>query len=130
MNELEANPQPQGQPTLMIPAMPSDTNAHGNIHAGWVANHMDTAAAIAAEQVAKCRVVTVSIDSMDFVSPIKVGSTVSFYATVAEVGRSSLKINVEAWAQHMSSPEQIKITDCNFVMVAVQDNGRVQIINK
>ena len=71
MSELEAIPQPQGKPCVLVQALPRDTNGHGQIHAGWVLNHMDTAAAIAAERVAQCRVVTVSAGSIDFLSPSK-----------------------------------------------------------
>ena len=123
-------PQPQGELTLQTVAMPADTNASGDIFGGWLLSQMDLAAGVAAGKIAKGRVATVAINSMVFLTPVKVGSVVSCYADVLEVGRSSVRVVVEVWIHSSLSPEPSKVTEGEFVFVAIDASGKTRAIPK
>ena len=128
--EIDDNPSPTGELALSTYALPKDTNAHGNISAGWIVSQMDLAAAIMGEKATRSRVVTVDIEQMDFVSPVKVGSVIDIYAKITEIGRTSLKIQVEVWAHKYDETDSHKVTDSQFVVVSVDKQGCAQIIKQ
>jgi acyl-CoA thioesterase YciA len=116
--------EPRGELTVRLIAMPGDTNASGDIFGGWVLSQMDQAGGIAASEKAKGRVVTIAIDAMTFIRPVKVGDVLSVYTAVDRVGRSSIKIHIEAWAQRFRTHHREKVTDATFTFVAIGDDGR------
>jgi len=116
--------RPQGALTVRTIAMPSDTNANGDIFGGWVMAHMDQAGGIAGVERARGRVVTVKVDSMTFIAPMKVGDVLEVYSTIGAIGRTSMKIHIEAWAQRFQTTRREKVTDATFTFVAVDDEGR------
>lgn len=122
-------PTPAGELALQTIAMPADTNANNDIFGGWLVSQMDLAAATAAIKIAQGRVVTVAINSMVFLTPVHVGAVVSCYANVLEIGRSSIKINVEVWINHKVTHEPAKVTEGEFVFVAVDDRGSTRPIS-
>ncbi|MFG1491396.1 acyl-CoA thioesterase, partial [Oceanospirillum sp. HFRX-1_2] len=87
----------KGRLTTRTMAMPADTNPSGDIFGGWVLAQMDIAAGICASQRAQQRVVTVAVEGMSFIRPVKVGDILGVYTDVVEVGKTSMKIHVEAW---------------------------------
>ena len=109
----------RGTLTMRVPAMPADANAAGDVFGGWVMAQMDLAAGIRASERARGRVVTVAINALSFRRPVKIGDVLELYTAVDKVGRSSLTLNVEAWAQRYMTHEKVKVTDASFVMVAV-----------
>jgi acyl-CoA thioesterase YciA len=116
--------EPRGELTVRLIAMPADTNASGDIFGGWVLSQMDQAGGIAASEKAKGRVVTIAIDAMTFIRPVKVGDVLSVYTAVDKVGRTSIKIHIEAWAQRFRTHHREKVTDATFTFVAIGDDGR------
>lgn len=112
-----------GQLTTRTVAMPSFTNPSGDIFGGWVLSQMDIAAGICAGQRAQSRVVTVSVDSMSFIRPIKVGDILGVYTSVIEIGRTSMVINVEAWVRRDRIGLRERVTKGRFKFVAVNDDG-------
>ena len=90
---------PRGELSLRTVAMPADTNPSGDIFGGWVLSQMDQAGGIAAAERARGRVVTIAIEAMTFIRPVKVGDVLCVYTAVDQVGRTSVKIHVEAWAR-------------------------------
>src|SRR3981081_1093679 len=84
--------QPKGELVIQAIAMPKDTNRDGDIFGGWLVAQMDLGSAILAAKVAKARVVTVAIEAMAFLQPVRVGDTVAGYAWVEKIGRTSKKI--------------------------------------
>ena len=116
--------EPRGELTVRVVAMPCDTNANGDIFGGWVLGRMDQACGIAASERANGRVVTVAIEAMKFIRPVKVGDVLCVYTEVVHVGRTSMKIHIEAWARRFSSHDREKVTDAVFTFVAVDENGR------
>ena len=116
--------EPRGQLTIRTLAMPADTNPAGDIFGGWVMSQMDIAGAIAAVEEVKGRVVTVAVEAMTFIAPVKVGDVLEVYTDVEKVGRTSMKIHIEAWARRFMTHHHEKVTDANFTFVAIDDDGR------
>ncbi len=121
---MDANSAPQGELTLRTLAMPGDANAAGDIFGGWVMAQMDLACGIRAAERARGRVVTAAVKEMAFAMPVKIGDTLCIYTHVERVGRSSMTLKVEAWAQRYLTPVMEKVTDAIFVMVALDANGK------
>lgn len=130
MANIDEDPTPIGQLVLQTLTLPKDTNSNGDVFGGWLMSQMDLAGAIASREVAEGRVTTVSVGSMGFLCPIPVGSTVSCYCEILEVGRASVKVMIEVWVKHYSKAERQKVTESEFVYVAIDENGRTRPIPK
>ena len=115
---------PQRMPAVRTLAMPADTNPAGDIFGGWVLAQMDIAAGTVAYDRARGRVATVAVDAMTFHAPVLVGDLVSCYAEVTRVGRTSLTLQVEAWAKRGRTGEEVKVTEGRFTMVAVDEQRK------
>ncbi len=116
--------KPRGDLTTRTVAMPADSNPAGDIFGGWVLSQMDIAAGICASERAQCRVVTVALDGMHFIRPVKIGDILCVYTEVKRVGNTSLEIHVEAWVQRDRSRNTVKVTQANFTFVALGVDGR------
>jgi acyl-CoA thioesterase YciA len=116
--------EPRGDLTVRISAMPADTNANGDIFGGWVMARMDQAGGIAGVERAQGRVVTIAVDSMTFIRPVRVGDVLEVYTEVFHVGRTSMKIRIEAWAQRFRQNVREKVTEATFAFVAIDEDGR------
>ena len=112
---------PSEQPVLRIVPMPADTNAHGTIFGGWVMAQVDIAGSIPAWERADGPVVTVAVNSFVFREPVFVGDLVSFYARVLKVGRTSITVDVEVFAQRKrdGQAQAVKVTEAQLTYVAV-----------
>ncbi len=122
MNETIA--QPHGELTTRTLAMPADANPSGDIFGGWVVSQMDIAGGICAGQRANGRVATVAIDAMTFIRPVYVGDVLCVYAHIAREGRTSMSLQLEAWALRGRIGERGKVTEGLFTFVAIDDQGR------
>ncbi|MFN7024345.1 MAG: acyl-CoA thioesterase [Pseudorhizobium sp.] len=116
--------RPTGELTLRTLAMPTDANPAGDIFGGWVMSQMDLASGIRAAERARGRVVTAAVKEMAFQLPVKVGDTLNVYTEVTRVGRSSITLQVEAWAQRARHRVLEKVTAGTFIMVALDENGQ------
>ncbi|MDP4547639.1 MAG: acyl-CoA thioesterase [Marinobacter sp.] len=119
-------PNPRGELTLQVVPLPSDTNANGDVFAGWLVKQMDIAAATMAGRISRGRSATVAMDRMEFLSPLRVGSQVSCYCELVDIGRSSMKINVEVWMLDRFAKTPRKVTEGLFIYVAIDDQGRIR----
>jgi acyl-CoA thioesterase YciA len=124
----DAQVEPQGTLTIRTLAMPADTNPAGDIFGGWVMSQMDIAGAIAAVETARGRVVTVAVEAMTFIAPVKVGDILCVYTRVERVGTTSVTIAIEAWARRNRLDDRVKVTDGRFVYVALGDDGQKRAI--
>src|SRR5512134_3680499 len=105
--------------------MPSDANQHGDIFGGWVMSQVDIAGGVVAARRARGRVATVAVNSFVFKEPVSIGDLVSFYATIARIGRTSIAVDVEVYAQR--NPTDVicvKVTEASLTYVAVGSDGR------
>ena len=119
------NPEtPQGELVIRTIAMPADTNPNGDIFGGWLMAQMDLGSGILASKIAKTRVVTVAVEGMSFLAPVWVGDTVTCYARIESIGRTSMKIPVEVWVQRYMRTERTRVTRAVFTYVAVDPRGR------
>ena len=116
--------QPRGELSLRTVAMPADTNPSGDIFGGWIMSLMDLAAGVAAESLAKGRVVTAAVSNLSFIRPVKVGDVVCVYTEVNRIGRTSIALGVETWVLRRGQGERVRVTAAEFVLVAVDDAGR------
>lgn len=121
--------EPSGKVTIQTIAMPADTNANGDIFGGWLVSQMDLASGVLAKQVSNGRVATVAINSMVFHKPVHVGDLVSCHAHLEKVGRTSMTINIEVWANSHLKEEKQKVTEGSFVFVAIDDHGQPRPVN-
>jgi acyl-CoA thioesterase YciA len=120
----DASKEPHGTLTIRTLAMPGDTNPAGDIFGGWVLSQMDIAGSIHAVEAVKGRVVTVAVEAMTFIAPVKVGDILCVYTTVTRVGTTSVTIAIEAWARRNRVGDRVKVTDGHFVYVALGEDGR------
>ncbi|MEP9378439.1 acyl-CoA thioesterase [Aquabacter sp. CN5-332] len=115
---------PKDAPAIRTIAMPADTNPNGDIFGGWLMSQMDLAAGNVSARRARGRVATVAVEAITFLSPVAVGDEVSLFARVLSVGRTSMRIEVEAWRRARQSEETRKVTEATFTFVAIDDEGR------
>lgn len=123
------NDRPRGELVIQTIAMPKDTNRDGDIFGGWLVAQMDLGSAILATRIAKARVVTVAIEAMEFLQPVRVGDTVACYARLEKIGRTSMTIPVEVWVQRYMTGEEIRVTQAVFIYVAVDAAGNPIPVN-
>jgi acyl-CoA thioesterase YciA len=116
--------EPRGTLTIRTLAMPADTNPAGDIFGGWVISQMDIAGGVAAYERARGRVVTVAVDGMTFIAPVKVGDVLCVYTTIERVGTTSISVDVEAWARRERIADRVRVTEGRFVYVALGEDGR------
>jgi acyl-CoA thioesterase YciA len=128
MAETDEARRPSGDLTVRTIAMPADTNANGDIFGGWVMSQMDQAGGIAAVERSQGRAVTVAVNAMTFIRPVRVGDVLCVYTRIDRVGRSSMKIEVEAWARRFRTQLREQVTEATFTFVAIDDEGRPRAI--
>ena len=127
----ETDSLPEGRdPTLPVVPMPADSNSTGDIFGGWVMSQVDIAGSIPAVRLARGRVATVAVNSFVFRQPVMVGDVVSFYAEVVKVGRTSITVSVEVYAQRNPVKEEcVKVTEATLTYVAVDQERRPRVVS-
>jgi len=120
---------PGKDPTLRVVPMPADENQAGDIFGGWIMSQVDIAGSVAAVRIARGRVATVAVNSFQFKQPVLVGDLVSFYADVVRVGRTSITVNVEVYAQRRPEREEVvKVTEATLTYVAIDDKRQPRVV--
>lgn len=110
---------------LRVPAMPAHTNAGGDIFGGWIMAQIDIAGSLPAVQRAAGNVVTVAVNRMRFIRPVRAGDMVSVYADVTAVGRTSMTVDLEVYVQrNPEAPAIVFVADAQLVYVAVDQQGQ------
>ncbi|MEE8189936.1 MAG: acyl-CoA thioesterase [Kiloniellales bacterium] len=128
MNPVEK--QPRGELAIRTLAMPADANPSGDIFGGWVLSQMDIAGGVQAGQRARGRVATVAVTAMTFHLPVYVGDVLCVYGEIGRVGRTSMTIDLEAWALRRQQGERVRVTEGQFVYVALDEEGRPRPLPK
>jgi len=116
---------PGREPVLRVVPMPADVNQHGDIFGGWIMAQVDIAGGVVAARRARGRVATVAVNSFTFKQPVLVGDLVTFYAEITKVGRTSVTVAVEVFAQR--NPDDlvtVKVTEASLTYVAVGADRR------
>ncbi len=119
------------QLVLRVLPMPADANANGDIFGGWIMAQVDLAGAVLPSRIAKGRIATVAVNQFVFKQPVSIGDLLSFYAKVERVGRTSVTVNVEVYAErNPASLHVVKVTEANLTYVAIDRNGQPREIPK
>jgi acyl-CoA thioesterase YciA len=117
------------EPVLRVIPLPADANYTGDIFGGWIMSQVDLAGSVPAMRLAEGRVATVAVNSFVFKKPVFVGDLVSFYAEIVRVGRTSITVNVEVYAQRRPERERcVKVTEATLTYVAVDEHRRPRVV--
>lgn len=113
-------------PAIKVLLLPKDTNALGTIFGGVILSHIDLASAVEARKVAPLRYVTKAMREVEFLEPVFLGDIVNFFTETVRVGRTSLTVRVSVEAERWGAGrgEQVKVTEAEVVLVAVDETGR------
>src|SRR4051794_7409454 len=110
---------------LKVIPMPADSNANGDIFGGWVMAQVDLAGSVLPARYAKGRMATVAVNQFIFKQPVRVGDILSFYSEVTRIGRTSVTVKVEVFAERFQSQGQyVKVTEASVTYVAIDEAGR------
>jgi acyl-CoA thioesterase YciA len=110
---------------LKVIPMPADCNANGDIFGGWVMAQVDLAGSVIPARYAEGRMATVAVNEFIFKQPVRVGDILSFYSELTRIGRTSMTVKVEVYAERFRSQGRyIKVTEANLTYVAIDDNGQ------
>jgi acyl-CoA thioesterase YciA len=113
------------QPALRVVPMPADANQNGDIFGGWIMSQVDIAGGIVAGRIARGRVATVAVKEFVFKQPVQIGDVLSFYADIERVGKTSITVTVEVYAERRpSDPTVVRVTEATLTYVAIDRDGR------
>ncbi len=113
------------QLVMRVMPMPADANGNGDIFGGWIMAQVDVAGAVLPARIAKGRIATVAVNQFVFKQPVSVSDLLSFYAKVERVGRTSVTVNVEVYAERNPADlHVVKVTEANLTYVAIDLQGR------
>jgi len=119
------------QLVLRVMPMPADANGNGDIFGGWIMAQVDLAGAVLPARIAKGRIATVAVNEFVFKQPVSIGDLLSFYARVERVGRTSITVNVEVYAERNPADlHVVKVTEANLTYVAIDLEGQPRAIPK
>ena len=130
MSERGVATPPAGRmPILSVAPMPADCNQHGDIFGGWIMAQVDIAGGVCAARRARGRVATVAVNSFTFKQPVMIGDVVQFYAEVVTVGRTSITVDVQVFAQRNPVVlETVKVTEATLTYVATDEARRPRVV--
>ena len=110
---------------LRVIPMPADSNANGDIFGGWIMAQVDIAGGSAAGRIARGRVATVAVKEFVFKQPVQIGDLLSFYVDLVRIGKTSITVNVEVFAERRpDEPKVVKVTEATLTYVAIDRDGR------
>ena len=125
------NLQGDHQLVMRVMPMPADANGNGDIFGGWIMAQVDVAGSILPARIAKGRIATVAVNQFIFKQPVSIADLLCFYAHVERIGKTSVTVNVEVYAERNPADLQVvKVTEANLTYVAIDRNGRPRPIPK
>ena len=136
MPEISSPPAPLQLPTgldlvLRVMPMPGDVNGNGDIFGGWIMAQVDVAGAVLPSRIAKGRIATVAVNQFIFKQAVSMNDLLSFYAKVERIGRTSITVNVEVYAErNPANLHVVKVTEANLTYVAIDREGKPRLIPK
>src|SRR5438105_14416597 len=110
--------------TLAMVMLPEDANPDGFVHGGAIMKLADTAAGVCAARYARCRVATVAVENMTFISPAQIGDVITVHARLVRVGRTSMTIAITVHAEGRLSEQPRQTSAGRFTFVALDASGR------
>ncbi len=120
---------PEGMPELRVMPMPADANVHGDVFGGWIMSQVDIAGSLPAVRRANGRVATIAVNSFVFKQPVFVGDLLSFYSHITKVGKTSITVNVEVYAErNRLQVEVVKVTEATLTYVATDSDRKPRLL--
>ena len=108
--------------------LPEDSNPRGSIFGGRVLALIDKCAAIVAMRHARAEAVTVSLDSVVFLSKVRVGHVLELSGHLNAAFGSSMEVEVEVRAEDPLTGQREVTTTALVTMVGVDAHGRPQTV--
>jgi acyl-CoA thioesterase YciA len=123
---------PHGRELVMrVMPMPADTNANGDVFGGWIMAQVDLAGSVLPVRLSRGRIATVAVNQFIFKQPISIGDLLSFYARIERVGRTSITVHVEVYAERdPANPHVVKVTEANLTYVAIDHDGKPREVRR
>ncbi len=115
---------PESKAEMLEVVLPNDANPLGNILGGKVMHLIDMAGAIAAQRHARSIVVTVSVDNLDFVHPIRVGQLIVLRAHVTRAFHTSMEVEVRVFLEDYLTGERQQTSSAFVTYVALDSEGQ------
>lgn len=109
---------------MMEVVLPNDANLLGNILGGKVMHLIDVAGAIAAHRHSRFQVVTASVDSLDFLHPVRVGQIIMLRAFVTRAFRTSMEVEVNVYLEDYVQGERRQTSSAFLTYVALDQAGK------
>jgi acyl-CoA thioesterase YciA len=130
MTDMHQAGLPEGKiPQLRVMPMPADANVHGDVFGGWIMAQVDIAGSLPAVRRANGRVATIAVNSFLFKQPVFVGDLLSLYADIVKVGRTSITVNVEVYAErNRLQVEIVKVTEATLTYVATGEDRKPRLV--
>jgi uncharacterized protein (TIGR00369 family) len=122
--KLEAKRVQDSQVTLAVAMNPADANPLGDVHGGVIMKLVDEAGGICAIRHARRPTVTVTMDSVTFLSPVRVGDLVTLRASINWVGRTSIEVGIRVEAENVLTGQVTHTNSAYAVYVALDDGGK------
>jgi acyl-CoA thioesterase YciA len=140
---MSATPRPHDAPAsavtlptdeqlvLKVIPLPKDVNGNGDIFGGWVMAQVDLAGAVIAAPVADGRMATVAVNEFIFKQPVRVGDILSFFGKLVRIGRTSITVKIEVYAEHFRAQgKYTKVTEASLTYVAIDDAGKPREVRR
>jgi len=121
---MEAKPISRSRSIQTMLVFPGETNYHGTLFGGHLMKQIDGICTIAAMRHCGRRVVTASVDSFDFVAPIRMGEAIELEAFVTWTGRTSMEVACVVRAENLETGERRMAMTGFVTFVAVDADGR------
>ena len=116
---------------LKVIPLPGDSNANGDIFGGWVMAQVDLAGSVLPARHAKGRMATVAVKEFIFKQPVRVGDILSFFAEITHIGRTSVTVDVEVYAERFNAQGRyVRVTEAILTYVAIDEHGRPRPLPK
>jgi acyl-CoA thioesterase YciA len=116
---------------LKVIPMPADCNQYGHIFGGWVMAQVDLAGSVLPFRYVEGRIATVAVKEFVFKEPVRIGDLLSFYSEITEIGKTSITVDVEVYAERIHVKGQyVKVTQATLTYVAVDEGGNPKVIQR
>ena len=111
--------------TLRVVPMPADLNQNGDVFGGWVMAQVDLAGSVIPARYADGRMATVAVNEFIFKQPVRLGDILSFYSKLTRIGRTSITVKVEVYAERFRAQgTYVKVTEASLTYVAIDEQGK------
>lgn len=124
MSEMQPKKVSESEVTMSYRPMYDEANTAGKVHGGHLIKHMDTAGSMVSMRHARSRVVTASVERMNFLTPILLGEMVNIKGRVNMVGRTSMDVGLRVEVEDLFTGKIRHAASCYMTFVAIDEQGK------